>query len=226
MVLCSVSAFFVLLLALLSYRFGWLCCVLRPPSGQKQTKTSYFKKNPYCVRCFLGILRYQKRQKQRYILLLGVVWLPVVALHLVRWWCTQGAGASGGVFRPFLPAFCPLYCFALVGSLANIALFRVFRGFSLLDVGLYCSGAWLVGFCVRERLGGFGACGVFASVFLLLLLCLPPFMLVVLLCSGCLSLFSCIVFVALWVLVVLLFPLRTIRKKKRAQFLASSLGVL
>ena len=64
-VLCSVSAFFVLLLALLSYWYGWLCCVLRPPSGQKQTKTCYFQINPYLVMCFLGNLRYQKRQKQR-----------------------------------------------------------------------------------------------------------------------------------------------------------------
>ena len=65
----------------------------------------------------------------------------------------------------------------------------------------------------------FSLCPCFCPfAFLLLLLCLPPFMLVVLLCSGCLSLFSCIVFVALWVLVVLLFPLRTIRKKKGAQF--------
>ena len=58
------------------------------------------------------------------------------------------------------------------------------------------------------------ACCVFASVFLLLLLCLPPFMLVVLLCSGCLSLSSCIVFVALWVWLLFPFPFRTIRKKR------------
>ena len=95
----------------------------------------------------------------------------------------------------------------------------VFRGFPLLDVGLYCfdalRGLW--GFCVREWLGGLEACGVFASVFLLLLLCLPAFMLVVLLCSGCLSLSSCIVFVALWVWLLFPFPLRYIRKKERAQ---------
>ena len=36
---------------------------------------------------------------------------------------------SGGVFRPFLPDFCPLSCFMLVTSLANMALFRVLRGF-------------------------------------------------------------------------------------------------
>ena len=59
----------MLLLLLLSYWYGWLCCVLRPPSGQKQTKTSNFKINPYHVRCFVGNLGYQKRQKQRINLL-------------------------------------------------------------------------------------------------------------------------------------------------------------
>ena len=67
----------------------------------------------------------------------------------------------------------------------------------------------LCGLCARVGLGGLKACGVFASIFILLpsffiffvlflvllLMCLPPFMLVVLLCSGCLSLSSCIVFV-------------------------------
>ena len=53
---------FVLLLSLLSYWYGWLWCVIRPPSGQKQTKTGYFKKNPYYVMCFVGFLRYHKRQ--------------------------------------------------------------------------------------------------------------------------------------------------------------------
>ena len=83
----------------------------------------------------------------------------------------------------------------------------------------------LCGFCTRVELGGLRACGVFAFRFLLLLLCLPPFMLVVLLCSGCLSLSSCIVFVALWVWLLFPFPLRYIRKKGR-NFLASSLRVL
>ena len=72
----------------------------------------------------------------------------------------------------------------------------------------------LCGFCTRVELGGLKACCVFAFRFLLLLLCLPPFMLVVLLCSGCLSLSSCIVFVALWVWLLFPFPLRYIRKKK------------
>ena len=32
-------------------------------------------------------------------------------------------------FRAVFPAFCPLTCFMLVASLANMALFRVLRGF-------------------------------------------------------------------------------------------------
>ena len=45
----------------------------------------------------------------------------------------------------------------------------VFSRFPLLDVGLYCfdalRGLW--GFCARVELGGFGACGVFAFLFIL-----------------------------------------------------------
>lgn len=60
-----------------------------------------------------------------------------VALSLWRWSCplgagVQGAGASGVlrcVFRAFLPAFCPLSCFARGGLLANMALFRILRRF-------------------------------------------------------------------------------------------------
>ena len=50
---------------------------------------------------------------------------------------SAGAGGAGCrasgvlrcVFRPFIPAFCPLSCFALGALLANMALFRVLRGF-------------------------------------------------------------------------------------------------
>ena len=46
-------------------------------------------------------------------------------------------------------------------------------------MGLCCPGGLrgLWGFCTRVELGGYMTCGVFASVFLLLLLCLPPFVL-------------------------------------------------
>ena len=103
------------------------------------------------------------------------------------------------------------------GSISRFqGVFSVVQG---VCVGLSCLGALrgLWGFCVREWLGGLKACGVFASVFLLLLLCLPPFMLVVLLCSGCLSLSSCIVFEALWVCCqVFFFPCGLYAKRKGA----------
>ena len=60
-------------------------------------------------------------------------------------------------------AFCPLCCFVFGALLANMALFRVFRGFLAwfwgVCVGL-CGlrasrGLW--GFCVREWLGGLKA---------------------------------------------------------------------
>ena len=115
-----------------------------------------------------------------------------------------------------------LWCAAC--KYGSISRFKgVFSGFWAFRVGLCCLGALrgLCGFCTRVELGGFMACCVFAPVFiffcpcfLLLLLCLPPFMLVVLLCSGCLSLSSCIVFVALWVWLLFPFPFRTTRKKK------------
>ena len=59
--------------------------------------------------------------------------------------------SSGGVSH----AFCPLYCFVLVVSLANMALFRVLRGFlARFGVRMYvCVG---LGFCVD--------CGVFVRV--------------------------------------------------------------
>ena len=85
-------------------------------------------------------------------------------------------------------------------------------------------GLW--GFCTRVELGGLRACGVFASVFLLLLLCLPPFMLVVLLCSGCLS------FVLLHCLcgslgvVVVSFSLAVYTQKERARRVGASSLVL
>ena len=65
-----------------------------------------------------------------------VVWLVVQvvpALWRVHWvQVVQGARASGVlrcVFRPFIPAFCPLACFALGALLANMALFRILRAF-------------------------------------------------------------------------------------------------
>ena len=92
---------------------------------------------------------------------------------------------------------------------------------------------------MREWLGGFGACGVFASLFLLSSLCLPLFFsfypafmlfvllsLLVLLSSACpLSLWLVVGFLLFGLL--FLFPFRTMSKKKgrKGLLLASSLGV-
>ena len=105
----------------------------------------------------------------------------------------------------------------------------------MLGVGLCCLGALrgLWGFCVREWLGGLEACGVFASVFLLLSLCLLSFY-ALCLSSGALPLLSsclpCLFLCPCGFLCVLLFlfPFRAIRKKKgrKGLSLASSLRVL
>lgn len=91
-----------------------------------------------------------------------------------------------GVF----PAFCPLLlCFPAIP--AKYAPISHFKGVSSVvwafRVGLFVLGALrgLCGFCVRERLGGFGACGVFALVFPLFALVLsfyPAFVLCFVLC--------------------------------------------
>ena len=82
-------------------------------------------------------------------------------------------------------------------------------------------GLW--GFCVREWLGGLKVCGVFAFVFLLVCLSFFSFCLCVcssfmlFACFALVVLLSCLVLfvlVSLWSLLLFLFPLRTIRKKK------------
>ena len=105
-------------------------------------------------------------------------------------WCRgrQAFDASGpaggwlwsysGVFPTFalFPAF--LYCFAF--QICFISHFKgVFGGFWGVCGGLCCLGALrgLCGFCARERLGGFGACGVFRLSFSSLFLYCPAFVL-------------------------------------------------
>lgn len=80
-----------------------------------------------------------------------------------------------------VPSFCALSCIALCRVACRygpISRFKgVFSGFWGFRVGLCRLGALrgLWGFCARVGLGGLKACGVFASVFLLLSLCLPLF---------------------------------------------------
>lgn len=99
----------------------------------------------------------------------GVSWCPLVQrcagvrgfrtcrrLALVLWWCA--------------PSFSPLYCIALCRvacKYGSISRFKgVFRGFYGADVCLCGFGVFrgLCGFCARVELGGYMACGVFASI--------------------------------------------------------------
>ena len=56
----------------------------------------------------------------------------LAAFLRVHW--VQVSGSFGAILLTLakmneIPSFCPLYCFMLVALLANMALFRVFRGF-------------------------------------------------------------------------------------------------
>ena len=172
----------------------------------------------------------------------------VVALSLGRWWCPLGAGgrqafdASGpaggwlwsysGVFPAFalFPAF--LYCFAF-----QICFISHFKGFLArfwgADACLYGFGSLrgLWGFCVRERLGGYMTCGVFAAIF--------SFFHLLRISSGALPLLSLAcplgylasalgLVLSLFVGCCFLFPFGWIRKKKgrKGLSLASSLVLL
>ena len=141
----------------------------------------------------------------------------LACLHRVHW--CRCAGFRGLrtcrrlalVLWSCVPSFCPsfLLCSRCIAcKYGSISRFKgVFSVVWAFRVGLCGLGALrgLCGFCARVELGGLKTCGVFASILsvfhllcpclVFLLLCLPPFMLVVLLCSGCLFLSSCIVFV-------------------------------
>ena len=116
-----------------------------------------------------------------------------------------------------------LLCSRYVGlKYGSISRFKgVFSGFWGCCVGLCCLGGLrgLWGFCTRVELGGFGACGVFASIFIFLaficcsLLLLFIFFVLSFVLSDSVVLLSC-----LWCL-CFLFPLRYIRKKGRKVFL-------
>ena len=86
----------------------------------------------------------------------------VVVFHGVHWsrgvQAFEASGPAGGWLWSYsgaLPAFCPLYCIVLVVSLANMALFRVLRGFS---------GGFMVQMYVCVGLGFCVACVAFVRV--------------------------------------------------------------
>ena len=104
----------------------------------------------------------------------GSLFVAVVVSTGCRW------SGSLGVVLPFVACSLISSAFLLCSRCValEICLFSRFKGvFSAVwgvCVGLCCScvlrGLW--GFCVRERLGGFVACGVFCLSFLLLSSCL------------------------------------------------------
>lgn len=131
--------------------------------------------------CFLGNLRDRTGQNTNIFLESGagcgqvVCCLPALIARLLL---VPGAGGRGcscyfadvsknGQNPLLLPAFplcprCVAYRYALISHFKG-----VFSGFWGWYMGLYCLRALrgLCGFCVRERLGGFVACGVFALRF-------------------------------------------------------------
>ena len=157
--------------------------------------------------CFLGKIGDRKGQKPNIFLKCGVVCGVVCAFrgcfHRVHLWQVVGSCGLSSAFVPcslLLSALSPCAC-RVACKYALIWRFKgVFRGFWGADVYLYglMSLRGLCGFCVREWLGGFGACCVFALVFFFFALAFHSFVLLlsscfascpfVLRCSGCLLL--------------------------------------
>ena len=157
---------------------------------------------------------------------------------IVTTWCRWSALVARPLLLwcvPCLLSACLLCLWCIALEYGFISRFKgVFRGFC--GVGVYLCGfgalRGLCGFCARVELGGLKACSVFASILssfvlflvlyfvlylVLLLLCLPFFLP---LCSCFLCLSSCPLLVlslclpSLCGLLLFLFPLRYIRKKK------------
>ena len=97
--------------------------------------------NFWCALVFSREFRRQQSAKSKHIFEIWCecVWscAPlVVVFHRVHWsrdrQAFDASGPAGGWLWSscaVFPAFCPLSCFMLVASLANMALFRVLRGF-------------------------------------------------------------------------------------------------
>ena len=134
-----------------------------------------------------------------------------------------------GVLRCVFRCLCPLFRFALDALPLKYALFRILRAF-LARFGVVvwvCLSCVLcvacVAFCARGELGGFMACGVFASVFrfsssfvLSLSLCFS-FVSLCLCCSLLVLLPALFVLVAFCGCVVVSFSLTDYTQKERAQ---------
>ena len=136
---CQLSGLSSLSGAVLSFRGAFLPPIVayfQPEQGETWQKLDFI----CSLWCFLGDLGDNKVRNLNIFLKYGVcVWCRVC----LSWWCSSVS--TGGIcagFRTFrtcrrwlwssgvvCPPFCPLYCFMLIASLANMLLFRVLRGF-------------------------------------------------------------------------------------------------
>ena len=141
------------------------------------------------------------------------MWLCLPAVWRVCWcgWSGFRGLSAPLVVRSLLLSALLLCACRVACKYGSISRFKgVFSAFCGVCVGLLGLGALrgLCGFCARVELGGLKACGVFASVFLLLSLCLLSF-------YALLFFFALVVFICPFALSLLFpFPLRTIHKKK------------
>ena len=163
-----------------------------------------------------------------FVVLLSSSFVVAVVVSTECRWCAPAPSlwVCSVPFSLPLPSFllC-LWCIAF--EYGFISHFRgVFGGFWGADVYLYGFGSLrgLWGFCVRERLGGFGACCVFR---------LSPFVFLSALLSSCscpaslLGFFSWsyLAFLALWVWLLAFFPFRTASEiKRRGAYCVPSCG--
>ena len=157
-------------------------------------------------------------------------WCPLVAGNFCYFADVSKIGQDSAGTPCLLSSF-SLCLWRIACKYGSISRFKgVFSAVWGCCAGLCCLGALrgLWGFCVREWLGGFVACGVFAPVFHLLPIsfCLsfylfaPAFVL--------LSFFVLVVFCCSlsWFVFVVSFSLSDYTQKERAQVLASSLVLL
>ena len=102
-------------------------------TGQKRAKVNKFLG---VLGVLSGICETERGEKQRYIWNVGAKWVRVVALLVCILACplVQASGFRtcqrlALVLWSCVPSFCPFLCLALVALLANMALFRILRGF-------------------------------------------------------------------------------------------------
>ena len=143
-----------------------LSCLSSGQKHQKQGKTGQKLDFLWCALVFSREIARPKGAKSKYIFERWVQVVQVSPALLAYLYCVHLGMWSGnscyfadvskiGQDSAGRPAFCPLYCFAFGALLANMALFRVLRGFSAGFGAL----VWVCVGCVL-----FVACGAFVCV--------------------------------------------------------------